>query len=165
MPVRDFIFMDLKDGRVVIKAREDLAPRTVRRIRHLIRNNFYDDLVFHRVIEGFMAQGGCPYGTGQGSSGVQLTAEFSEEPFLRGTVAMARSADDIDSASSQFFICFDRIEQLDGDYTIWGEVVEGMEFVDNIKKGDTKANGSVIKPDRIVKMSLAEEVPVEIKWK
>lgn len=164
MAIRDFIFMDLKDGRVIIKTREELAPKTVQRIRHLVRNNFYDDLVFHRVIEGFMAQGGCPFGTGQGSSGVQLTAEFSEEPFVQGTVAMARGAEDVNSASCQFFICLDRVEHLDNNYTIWGDVVEGMEFVDNIKKGDPK-NGAVVKPDRIVKMSLAEETPIKVTWK
>ena len=153
--------MDLKDGRVVIKAREDLAPETVRRIRHLIRNNFYDNLTFHRVIDGFMAQGGCPYGTGQGSSGMQLPAEFSNELFVKGTVAMARG-EDPDSASCQFFICLDRTEHLDNNYTIWGEVVEGMELVDNIKKGDPNNNGTVDDPDKIVKMSLAEATPIKI---
>lgn len=161
MAVRDFIFLDLKDGRVVIKAREDLAPRTVLRMRHLIRNNFYDDLVFHRVIDGFMAQGGCPYGTGQGGSGVSLEAEFSDLPFSRGVVAMARGADDVNSASCQFFIVLADSPHLNGDYTVWGEVIEGMEFVDNIKKGDPQS-GAVVKPDSIIKMSLAEVTPIKI---
>ena len=108
MAIRDFIFMDLKDGRVIIKTREELAPKTVQRIRHLVRNNFYDDLVFHRVIEGFMAQGGCPFGTGQGSSGVQLTADFSEEQCVQCTVAMARGAEDVECASFKVFSCLYR---------------------------------------------------------
>src|SRR5215470_12312874 len=129
------LYLDLKDGRVVIELRPDLAPKHVARIKELARKGFYDGIVFHRVIDGFMAQGGDPTGTGSGGSGVKLPAEFSKEPFVRGTVGMARAANP-DSADSQFFICFAPAPFLDGKYTIWGRVTEGMEFVDQIVKGE-----------------------------
>ena len=160
MAIDDYIYIDLKDGRVTIKVREDLAPNTVSRMKHLVRSKFYNGLKFHRVIEGFMAQGGCPYGTGTGASGVTLDAEFSEETFVRGVVAMARGTEE-DSASCQFFICLADAPHLNNQYTIWGEVVDGMELVDNIKKG-ANDTGLVEDPDIIVKMSLAEETPIKI---
>ena len=145
------LYMDLKYGRVVIVMRPDLAPHTVARIKQLVRQHFYDGLVFHRVIAGFMAQGGDPTGTGRGGSGVKLKAEFSQEPFVRGTVAMAR-AQDPDSADSQFFITFARADYLDGKYTIWGRVISGMQYVDMIHKGEPPAD-----PDKIIKMQVAAD--------
>ena len=120
---------------MVIELRPDLAPKHVARIKELTRKGFYNGLVFHRVIDGFMAQTGDPQGNGTGGSGVKLPAEFSRQPFDRGTVGMAR-ADDPNSGDSQFFICLAPAEFLDGKYTVWGQVVSGMEFVDKIKKGD-----------------------------
>jgi peptidylprolyl isomerase len=156
------LYLDLKSGRVVIELRPDLAPKHVARIKELVRKKFYDGVVFHRVIDGFMAQGGDPTGTGAGGSGVKLPAEFSNEPFVRGTVAMARAASP-DSADSQFFICFAPAPFLDGKYTIWGRVTEGMENVDKIKKGDQAANGQVDQPDKIVRMRVAADVKDEPK--
>ncbi|MFZ5792788.1 MAG: peptidylprolyl isomerase [Pseudomonadota bacterium] len=150
------LFLDLKDGRVVIEMRPDLAPKTVARIKELVRQKFYDGVVFHRVIEGFMAQTGDPTGTGRGGSGQKLKAEFSKEPHLRGTVSMAR-AQDPDSADSQFFICFGPAQYLDGQYTVWGHVIEGMAFVDEIKKGNPDNNGLVRNPDKIVRMQVAAD--------
>jgi len=150
------IYLDLKDGRVVIELRPDLAPRHVARIKELARKGFYDGTVFHRVIEGFMSQGGDPTGTGTGGSGVRLPAEFSKEPFVRGTVGMARSQDP-DSADSQFFICFGPAPFLNGKYTVVGRVVEGMEHVDHIKKGDPNGNGAVNQPDKIMRMTVAAD--------
>jgi peptidylprolyl isomerase len=151
------LYMDLKDGRVVIKLRPDLAPNHVARIKELAREGFYDGIVFHRVIAGFMAQTGDPTGTGSGGSDKpDLKAEFSKEPHVRGTVSMARTPDP-DSANSQFFICFAPARGLDGQYTVWGEVVEGMEFVDAIKKGDAARNGAVREPDRIVRLRVAAD--------
>jgi peptidylprolyl isomerase len=146
---KDTAFLDLKSGRVTIKFRPDLAPRHVTRIRELIGEGYYDGLIFHRVIEGFMAQTGCPDGTGTGGSGKRIKAEFSDEPFVRGTLGMARSASP-DSGDSQFFITFDETPHLDGEYTVWGEVVEGMEHVDKIAVGEPPDE-----PDSIVKFSLA----------
>src|SRR5690349_9895830 len=143
------LYLDLKDGRVVIELRPDLAPRHVARIKELARKGFYDGIVFHRVIEGFMAQGGDPTGTGTGGSGVRLPAEFSQEPFVRATVGMAR-AQDPNSADSQFFICLAPAPFLNGKYTVVGRVVEGMEHVDHIKKGDASSNGVVSQPDKIM---------------
>ncbi|HST37190.1 MAG TPA: peptidylprolyl isomerase [Allosphingosinicella sp.] len=138
-------------GDVVIRLRPDLAPQHVARIRELAEEGFYDDVVFHRVIDGFMAQGGDPTGTGTGSSDKpNVPAEFSREPHVRGTASMARSSDP-DSANSQFFICFEDCGFLDGQYTIWGEVVEGMEHVDNLPKGEPPRA-----PGRIVKASLRD---------
>lgn len=151
------LYLDLKDGRVVIELRPDLAPKHVARIKELTRKGFYDGLKFHRVIEGFMAQTGDPKGNGTGGSGVTIPAEFSKEPFERGTVGMARSSNP-NSGDSQFFICFAPSHFLNGQYTVWGQVVSGMEFVDKIKKGDRAANGTVVDPDKIVKMQVAADV-------
>ncbi len=151
------LYLDLKDGRVVIELRPDLAPKHVARIKELTRKGFYNGLVFHRVIDGFMAQTGDPQGNGTGGSGVKLPAEFSRQPFDRGTVGMARAGDP-NSGDSQFFICLAPAEFLDGKYTVWGQVVSGMEFVDKIKKGDRAANGAVANPDKIVKMQVAADV-------
>jgi peptidylprolyl isomerase len=152
------IYLDLKDGRVVIELRPDLAPKTVARMKELTRQHFFDGIVFHRVISGFMAQTGDPQGTGYGGSGKNLPAEFSNAKHLRGTVSMAR-AQDPNSADSQFFICFAPTPQLDGKYTIWGQVVQGMEFVDKIKAGDNDPNGMVSPPqDKIIRMQVAADV-------
>ena len=155
--LENVLYLDLKDGRVVIELRPDLAPKHVARIKELTRKGFYDGVVFHRVIDGFMAQGGDPTGTGTGGSGVKLPAEFSAEPFVRGTVAMARS-NDPNSADSQFFICFAPAPFLDGKYTVWGQVTKGMEYVDKIKKGSEGANGQVDGPDKIARMRVAADV-------
>jgi peptidylprolyl isomerase len=152
------IYMQLKDGRVVIQLRPDLAPEHVKRIKELTRKGFYDGLKFHRVIDGFMAQTGDPKGDGTGGSDLpDLKAEFSSAKHVRGTVSMARAGDP-DSANSQFFICFKPAPFLDGQYTIWGQVVEGMEFVDNITRGDEANNGAVDNPDVIVSMKVAADV-------
>ena len=153
----NMLYLDLKDGRVVIKMRPDLAPNHVARIKELVREGFYDGIVFHRVIDGFMAQTGDPTGTGSGGSGQNLDAEFSNEPHVRGVVSMAR-AQSPNSADSQFFIVFDDARFLDAQYTVWGEVVEGMEFVDNIKRGSETQNGAVSDPDSIVRMQVAADV-------
>ncbi len=151
------LFLDLKDGRVVIELRPDLAPNHVARIKELVRQGYYDGLKFHRVIDGFMAQTGCPQGTGTGGSGQKLKGEFSRERHVRGTCSMARAASP-DSADSQFFIMFDASPHLDGKYSIWGQVVEGMDLVDNIKKGSSLRNGAVEDPDCIVRMQVAADV-------
>lgn len=151
------LYLDLKDGRVVIELRPDLAPKHVARVKELTRKGFYDGLTFHRVIEGFMAQTGDPRGDGTGGSGQNIPAEFSREPFARGTVGAARAASP-NSADSQFFICFEPAPFLNGQYTVWGRVTEGMEFVDRIKKGSRSANGAVSDPDRIVKLQVAADV-------
>ena len=149
--------MDLTYGRVVIELRPDLAPKTVARMKELTRQHFFDGVVFHRVISGFMAQTGDPTGTGYGGSGQSLPAEFSDAHHVRGTVSMAR-AQDPNSADSQFFICFTAVPQLDGQYTIWGQVVQGMEFVERIKRGDGDPNGIVTPPqDKIIKMQVAAD--------
>ena len=140
----------LEGGDVVIKLRPDLAPKHVARITQLAKQGFYDGLTFHRVIDGFVAQGGCPQGTGMGGSGENIPAEFSAEPHKRGTMSMARAADP-DSASSQFFICLDAVPYLDNQYTVWGEVISGMEHVDALPKGEPPAN-----PGKIVKASVVE---------
>ncbi|WP_102867709.1 peptidylprolyl isomerase [Pseudovibrio exalbescens] len=146
------LYLDLKDGRVEIQLRPDLAPNHVERIKQLTRDGFYDGIVFHRVIDGFMAQTGDPTGTGRGGSDLpDLKAEFSEEPFKRGTLGMARSANP-NSANSQFFIMFDDGPWLNGQYTVFGEVVSGMEYVDNIKRGEPVQN-----PDKIVGMQVAAD--------
>jgi peptidylprolyl isomerase len=151
------LFMDLKDGRVVIEMRPDLAPQHVARIKTLVREGFYDGLVFHRVIDGFMAQTGDPLGNGTGGSGTKIPAEFSNAPFERGTVGMARSANP-NSADSQFFICFAPAPFLNGQYTVWGQVVDGMEHVDAIKRGNAAQNGVVTNPDKIIRMQVAADV-------
>ena len=150
----DTLYMDLEYGRVTIEMRPDLAPRHVARIKRLVRQGFYDGVAFHRVIEGFMAQGGDPTGTGRGGSGTKLPAEFSDHPHVRGVVSMARTQDP-DSADSQFFIMLAPAPHLDGQYTVWGKVVSGMEFVDRLERGDPQRGGVVADPDRIVRMRIA----------
>ena len=145
------IILETTKGTVVIQMRPDLAPGHVARIKELVRDHFYDGIVFHRVIEGFMAQTGCPQGTGTGGSGRKLKAEFNREPHRRGTVSMAR-AQNPDSGDSQFFICFDEARFLDGQYTVWGEVTQGMENVDRIKRGEPVQN-----PDRIISAKMAAD--------
>lgn len=148
---KDTLYLDLKDGRVVIRLRPDLAPKHVEQIKALTRQGFYDGIVFHRVIEGFMAQTGDPTGTGMGGSKLpNIPAEFSQTPFRRGTLGMARSQMP-NSANSQFFICFREASFLNAQYTVFAEVVSGMEFVDKIKRGEPPTN-----PDKIIKMSLAD---------
>jgi peptidylprolyl isomerase len=153
----NLIYMDLVFGRVVIELEPLVAPHTCEQIKKLVRAGFYDGVVFHRVIGGFMAQTGDPTGTGTGGSGHPLKAEFSAEKFARGVVAMAR-ADDPNSADSQFFIMYAAAPQLDGKYTIFGHVRSGMEFVDMIKKGDPANNGKVANPDKIIKMQVVADV-------
>ena len=145
------LILETSKGKVSIALRPDLAPNHVKRIKELVRQGFYDGLVFHRVIDGFMAQTGCPEGTGTGGSGQKLRAEFSAEKHKRGTVSMAR-AQNPDSGDSQFFICFKDAPWLDRQYTAWGEVTEGMEYVDKIKRGEPVAN-----PDKIVKAKIAAD--------
>jgi peptidylprolyl isomerase len=152
--VANELYLDLKTGRVTIELKPDLAPNHVARIKELAQAGFYDGVVFHRVIPGFMAQTGDPTGTGAGGSDKpNLKAEFSREAHVRGTCSMARSASP-DSANSQFFICFDDAPWLDGKYTVWGRVISGMEHVDAIKKGDENRNGSVVDPDKVIRMTL-----------
>lgn len=155
--LENILFLELKTGRVTIQMRPDLAPNHVERIRELVRLGFYDGLKFHRVIDGFMAQTGDPRGDGTGGSGRNIAAEFSDEPHVRGILSMARSASP-DSADSQFFIVFDDATFLDAQYTVWGQVTQGMEHVDAIKKGSSARNGEVDDPDIIVKMSVAADV-------
>jgi len=144
------LLLQLKDGVVDIELEPKLAPNHVARIVTLTNQGFYNGLKFHRVIEGFMAQTGDPKGDGTGGSTLpDVKAEFSSEPFVRGTLGMARAADP-DSANSQFFIMFGDGSFLNGQYTVFGKVVSGMEFVDNIKKGDQADNGTVTDPDKIV---------------
>ena len=150
------LYLDVPAGRVVIEMRPDLAPDHVAQIKALTRRGFYDGVPFHRVIDGFMAQTGDPTGTGAGGSGHKLKAEFSNEKHVRGVVSMARASDP-NSADSQFFIMFAPSPSLDGQYTIWGKVTSGMEFIDQIKKGDPARNGSVTNPDKIVKMQVAAD--------
>lgn len=147
------IKLTLDSGDVVIETLPDIAPKHVQRILELVADGFYDGLTFHRVIDGFMAQTGCPNGDGRGGSGVKIPAEFSSAPFMRGTVGMARAMD-VNSADSQFFICFADCGFLDGRYTLWGRVVSGMEHVDKIRRGDDMNNGHVENPDKIIKMEI-----------
>jgi peptidylprolyl isomerase len=150
----NLLYLQLKDGTVVIRMRPDLAPKHVEQIKTLVKRGFYNGVVFHRVIEGFMAQTGDPTGTGMGGSDLpNIPAEFSKATFGRGTIGMARSSSP-NSANSQFFICLAPSPFLDGQYTVWGEVVSGMEFVDKIRKGDPADNGKVANPDKIVSMKL-----------
>jgi peptidyl-prolyl cis-trans isomerase B (cyclophilin B) len=154
----DYLILDLKDGPVKIKLRPDLAPNHVERIKTLAGSGFYDGVVFHRVIPGFMAQSGDPTGTGSGGSDLpDLKAEFSSEKHKRGTVSAARSQNP-NSANSQFYICFDDAPWLDRQYTVWGEVVEGMDAVDKIKKGGEHNNGAISgEPDKILKARIETE--------
>ena len=153
--LENIIYLELKDGRVTIELRPDLAPNHVARIKELVREKFYDGIVFHRVIEDFMAQTGDPTGTGSGGSGQHLEAEFSKEKHLRGALSMARAADP-NSADSQFFIVFKTAPWLDGQYTLWGQVTAGMEAVDKIKKG-APGSGMVDDPDKIISMRIAAD--------
>lgn len=144
-PDSNTLIMTLDGGDVTIRLRPDLAPGHVARISELANSGFYDGLTFHRVIDGFVAQGGCPKGTGTGGSGKNLKAEFNKEPHVRGTLSMARAGHP-DSADSQFFICLDAVPYLDNQYTVWGEVVSGMEHVDALPKGEPpRAPGKIVK--------------------
>tara|TARA_Y100000758_G_scaffold142884_1_gene101354 strand:+ start:66 stop:575 length:510 start_codon:yes stop_codon:yes gene_type:complete len=153
--LENIIYLELKDGRVTIEMRPDLAPNHVARIKELVRQEFYNGVVFHRVIEDFMAQTGDPTGTGSGGSGQKLDAEFTNEKHLRGTVSMARAGDP-NSADSQFFIVFKTAPWLDGQYSIWGQVTDGMDAVDKIKMG-APGSGTVNEPDKIVSMQVAAD--------
>jgi peptidylprolyl isomerase len=155
MDLENTLYLDLAGGRVTIQLRPDLAPQHVARIKELAREGFYDGLTFHRVIEGFMAQGGCPRGDGTSGSGQNLPQEFSREPHVRGVCSMARAASP-NSADSQFFICFADARFLDGQYTVWGKVTDGMEHVDAIKRGQGR-NGEVKDPDQIIKLQVAAD--------
>ncbi len=146
------LVLETSKGKVVIEMRPDLAPNHVSRIKELAREGFYNGVVFHRVIDGFMAQTGDPTGTGSGGSGQKLKAEFTKAPHHRGAVSMARAASP-DSGDSQFFICFDDASFLNGQYTVWGQVIEGMENVDMIKRGEP-----VRDPDKILSMQVAADV-------
>ena len=151
------LVMQLEAGPVTIALRPDLAPKHAERLKTLARQGFYDGIVFHRVIEGFMAQTGDPTGTGGGGSDLpDLPAEFSDVPFTRGVVGMARTSDP-NSANSQFFIMLSEYPSLNGQYTVLGEVVDGMEAVDAIKKGSQAENGLVQDPDKIVSMKVAAD--------
>ncbi len=151
------LYLEVPAGRVVIEMRTDLAPMHCAQIKELVRKGFYDGIVFHRVIEGFMVQTGCPRGNGTGGSGKHLKAEFSKEKHLRGVCSMAR-AQDPNSADSQFFIMLDNTPSLDGQYSIWGKVTSGMEYIDAIKKGSPSRNGSVTDPDKIISFKVAADV-------
>ena len=147
----DTLIIETSRGPVTVELRPDLAPNHVKRIKELARQGFYDGVVFHRVIDGFMAQTGDPTGSGSGGSGQKLRAEFNDEPHVRGTCSMAR-AQSPDSADSQFFICFDDATFLDGQYTVWGRVIDGMDNVDKITRGEPPS-----KPDKIVSMRVAAD--------
>jgi len=147
----NLLYIDLDYGRVVIRLRPDIAPRHVERVKELARAKFYDGQVFHRVIEGFMAQTGDPTGTGRSGSGRNINAEFSRVPFERGVVGAARSQSP-NSADSQFFIMFARAQSLDGQYTVWGQVISGMEHVDRIRRGEPPA-----RPDRMLRVQVAAD--------
>lgn len=150
------ILLKTKHGDIVISMYPNEAPRHVARIKELVREGFYNGLKFHRVIEGFMAQAGCPRGDGTGGSGQKLKAEFNKKQHKRGTASMARAMDP-DSADSQFFICYGDCPWLDGQYTIWGEVVSGMEYVDMLKKG-SGYSGMVDEPDEIISMTVIADI-------
>ena len=150
------LLLKLKDGDVLIELYPEDAPNHVKRIKELVRQGFYNGLTFHRVIEGFMAQTGDPRGNGTGGSGQNIKAEFNHRHHKRGTVSMARAANP-DSADSQFFICFDDAGFLDGQYTVWGQVISGMDAVDKIKRG-TGPNGMVYSPDKIISMQVVADI-------
>lgn len=145
------ILLETAHGLVTIQCLPDVAPAHVARIKELARSGFYDGIVFHRVIDGFMAQTGDPTGTGTGGSGQNLSAEFNNTSHIRGTCSMAR-AQSPDSADSQFFICFDEAPWLDGQYSAWGQVVDGMDAIDSVAKGEPPAN-----PDKIISMKVAAD--------
>jgi peptidylprolyl isomerase len=150
------LLIDMEKGRIVIEMRPDLAPNHIERIKMLAREKFYDGVVFHRVIEGFMAQTGDPTGTGMGGSTYpDLEQEFTNTPYVRGTIGMART-NDPNSANSQWFICFQDCGFLNGEYTVWGKVVEGMDIVDQIKRGDGRS-GSVQNPDAMIRVRVAAD--------
>jgi cyclophilin family peptidyl-prolyl cis-trans isomerase len=151
MSKEDTLILETSKGKVTVVMRPDLAPGHVARIKELVRKGFYDGVVFHRVIPGFMAQTGDPTGTGTGGSGQKLKAEFSKEKHVRGTVSMAR-AQSPDSGDSQFFICFEEAPHLNGQYTVWGAVVDGMDNIDKIKTGEPVAD-----PDQIVSARMASD--------
>lgn len=153
----DTLVLELRTGTVIIEMRPDIAPKHVARIKELTRKGFYDGLKFHRVIDGFMAQTGDPRGDGTGGSGQNIEAEFSNVPFERGTVGMARSQSP-NSGDSQFFIMFAPSSHLNGQYTVWGKVTEGMDHVDRIKMGISAMNGVVQDPDTIVSMKVKADV-------
>ncbi|KKL28246.1 hypothetical protein LCGC14_2377060 [marine sediment metagenome] len=161
MSIDNILELELKDGIVTIEMLSGLAPKHVARIKHMAKEEFYDGLTFHRVIDGFMAQGGCPKGDGTGATTTTLTEEFSDEPHVRGICSMARGVE-VDSASCQFFIVLADSPHLDKQYTAWGRVISGMEFVDNIKKGDPAKGGIVEDPDKIVSMSLMADKEIKI---
>src|SRR3954468_2917405 len=151
------VYLDTKDGRITIRLRPDLAPTHADQIKTLTKRGFYTGVVFHRAIPSFRAQTGDPTGPGTGKSDLpNLPAEFSKEPFKRGSVGMARSQSP-NSANSQFFICYEGCGSLTGQYTLFGEVVSGMDVADKIKKGSSAENGKVASPDKIVKMQLAAD--------
>ncbi|MEI9985982.1 MAG: peptidylprolyl isomerase [Aliidongia sp.] len=150
------LYLDIPAGRVVIEMLPDLAPNHVARIKELVREGFYDGIAFHRVIDGFMVQTGCPNGDGTGGSGKRLKSEFSGERHVRGICSMARTSDP-NSADSQFFIMLGTTPSLDRQYSVWGRTVSGMEHIDAIKKGDARRNGTVADPDHIVKMQVAAD--------
>jgi peptidylprolyl isomerase len=153
---KNTLLLDLKDGQVTIKLMPDIAPKHVERIKELTRDGFYDGIIWHRVIDGFMAQTGDPTGTGMGGSDKpDIEAEFNDYNFGRGTIGAARSQSP-DSANSQWFICFDDCSFLNNQYTVWGQVVDGMDHIDAIEKGEPPAN-----PDSIVKMQIAADVTAE----
>lgn len=154
------VYMDILYGRVVIELRPELAPKSVARFKELVRQKFYDGLAFHRVIPGFMAQGGDPAGDGSGGTGQNIPAEFStKEKHVRGTVSMARKGNDVNSADSQFFIVIRESNDLDGKYTIFGRVVAGMDYVDRIKKGSKALDGRVVtNPDKIKQMRIVADL-------
>ncbi len=153
----NILYIDLKSGRVAIQLRPDIAPNHVARVKKLAREGFYDGLLFHRVLDGFMAQTGDPEGTGGGGSKYpDLKGEFSSEPFVEGTIGAARTSDP-NSANSQFFICLGEASHLNGTYTVWGKVIRGMERVHEIKLGDRRGNGLVENPDRMLKMQVAAD--------
>ncbi|RXF74962.1 peptidylprolyl isomerase [Hansschlegelia zhihuaiae] len=145
------LLIETTQGKVTVELRPDLAPGHVARVKELVRQGFYDGVAFHRVIDGFMAQTGCPEGTGRGGSGKKLKAEFSQEKHVRGTVSAARAMDP-DSADSQFFICFEDAPWLDGQYSVWGKVTDGMDNVDKIKRGEPVQN-----PDKITSIKVAAD--------
>jgi peptidylprolyl isomerase len=155
MDAENTLIVETTKGGVTIEMRPDLAPNHVARIKELVRQGFYDGVPFHRVIDGFMAQTGDPTGRGTGGSGQNIEAEFTREPHVRGTVSMARAAHP-DSGDSQFFICFDEAPWLDGQYTVWGQVVEGMENIDRIKRGEPVAD-----PDRVKSIRVAADATQE----
>ena len=159
--LNNLLYLELKDGTVAIQMLPQYAPKHCEQIKNLVRSGFYDGLKFHRVINGFMAQGGCPLGNGTSGSGVNIEAEFNQISHTRGICSMARSQDP-NSASSQFFICLADSTFLDRQYTVWGVVIGGLSAVDKIKKGDPQS-GAVIDPDIIISMKMADQVLAELK--